>query len=89
MESVFEYVRELFDSSHSYVYAIMLEIPLYLIEYAWLAVNRRVNMSYLVSQNAVVPKRRHSESEHSKLKNLGQGIMVHLYQISCKLPRYH
>jgi hypothetical protein len=40
MESVFEYARELFDSSHSYVYAIMSEIPLYLIEYAWLAVNR-------------------------------------------------
>jgi hypothetical protein len=70
MESVFEYVRELFDSSHSYVYAIMSEIPLYLIEYAWLAVNRRVNMSYLVSQNAVVPKRRHSESEHSKFQEL-------------------
>jgi predicted transcriptional regulator len=68
--AVFEYPRELFDSSHSYVYAIMSEVPLHFIEYAWRALMRGVKMNYLVSHNAVVPRKRHSESEHSKFIEL-------------------
>jgi predicted transcriptional regulator len=68
--AVFEYLRELFGSSHNYVYAIMSEVPMHFIEYAWRALKREVKMNYLVSYNAVLPRKRHIESEHSIFQEL-------------------
>ena len=68
--SIFECIRELFDLSHRYIYAILSEIPMYFIESASQVLKRGVAMKYLIPHNAVLPKNRHNESEHQKFQEL-------------------
>lgn len=68
--AVFEYQKELFSTSRNYVYTILPEVPQYLIDSVMLTIEKGVRLRYLLSYNAVLPKKRHNISKHEKFHTL-------------------
>jgi predicted transcriptional regulator len=68
--AVFEYQKELFSTSRSYVYTILPEVPQYLIDSVMPMIEKGVRLRYILSYNAVLPKKRHNISKHEKFHTL-------------------
>jgi predicted transcriptional regulator len=62
---VYEYQRNLIESSEKYSEVMLSHVPSYLIEKAEPLVKRGTRIRYLLPVNAVLPKKRHSDALHS------------------------
>jgi predicted transcriptional regulator len=71
--AVFEYQRELIDSTQEYLHVALPQIPSYLIECVQLLFRRKgVKLRYLLPLNAVMPKKRHTAAVHAEFYQLLQ-----------------
>jgi predicted transcriptional regulator len=71
--AVFEYQRELIDSTQEYLHIALPQIPSYLIECVQLLFRRKgVKLRYLLPLNAVMPKKRHTAAVHAEFYQLLQ-----------------
>jgi predicted transcriptional regulator len=68
--AVFEYQKELIDSTQEYLYVALPQVPSYLIEYVQLILRRRVKLCYILPLNAVMPKKRHTAAAHPEFHQL-------------------
>src|SRR5919106_5074010 len=68
--AVFEYQKEVFSTSGSYVYTILPEVPQYLIDSVMPTIEKGVRLRYILPYNAVLPKKRHDISKHEKFHTL-------------------
>jgi predicted transcriptional regulator len=68
--AVFEYQKELFSTSRNYIYTILPEVPQYLIDSVMPTIEKGVRLRYILSYNAVLPKKRHDISKHEKFHTL-------------------
>lgn len=68
--AVFECQKELFSTSRSYVYTILSQVPQYLIDSVMPTIEKGVRLRYILSYNAVLPKKRHDISKHEKFHTL-------------------
>ena len=78
--AVFEYQREILSKAQYYLYIILPQIPLYLIDLIMqrLEVNENnsgrnepeIQLKYLLPYNAILPKRRHNDLRHSTFYEL-------------------
>lgn len=68
--AVFEYQKELIDSTQEYLHIALPQVPSYLIEYVQLILRRRVKLCYILPLNAVMPKKRHTAAVHAEFYQL-------------------
>jgi hypothetical protein len=78
--SMFEYQREILSKAQNYLYIILPQIPLYLIDLIMsrLEANKKnsgrdghnLQLKYLLPYNAVLPKKRHNNLRHSTFYEL-------------------
>jgi predicted transcriptional regulator len=68
--AVFEYQKELFSTSRNYICTILPEVPQYLIDSVMPTIEKGVRLRYILSYNAVLPKKRHGISKHEKFHTL-------------------
>jgi predicted transcriptional regulator len=71
--AVFEYQKDLIDSTQEYLYVALPQIPSYLIEYIQLLFRRKgVKLRYVLPLNAVMPRKRHTAAVHAEFYQLLQ-----------------
>lgn len=71
--AVFEYQKELIDSTQEYLHFALPQVPSYLIECVQLLFRRKgVKLRYLLPLNAVMPKKRHTAAAHAEFYHLLQ-----------------
>ena len=70
--AVFEYQKDLIDSTQEYLYVALPQIPSYLIEYIQLLFRRHVKLRYVLPLNAVMPRKRHTAAVHAEFYQLLQ-----------------
>jgi predicted transcriptional regulator len=70
--AVFEYQKELIDSTQEYLYVALPQVPSYLIEYIQRLLRRHVKLRYVLPLNAVMPRKRHTAAVHAEFYQLLQ-----------------